>query len=129
MEKRGLVDIHCDYNFDVIFMDKSKFKSYQCPQKKWAKHGHSENGPKILINSYCMERHRQVGIISPSFGYMEIFPVNYCDIIEEGLFNSAIMTNDIPVLLQQDNARPHTAANTCDWFERYQLTALTWPTA
>ena len=41
-----------------------------------------------------------------------ISSVKNCEILEEGLLNSAIITNDIPFLLQQDNTKTHITAYT-----------------
>lgn len=42
---------------------------------------------------------------------------------------SNIVTNDLPYVLQQDNARPDTAAYTRDWFTQNQVTVMEWPAA
>ena len=34
---------------------------------------------------------------------MKIFPVKYSENLEKGLLNSAIVTNDIPFIIQPDN--------------------------
>ena len=60
---------------------------------------------------------------------MEIYPVEYFDIIEEGLLNSGITTNYIPFLLQKDIARPHIVAFTRDWCERRHVTVPECPAA
>lgn len=58
-----------------------------------------------------------------------ISAIKYCEILGEGLLLSNILTNDLPYVLQQDNARPHTAAYTRDWFIQNHLTVLEWPAA
>lgn len=43
------------------------------------------------------------------------------------MFN--IVTNDLPYVLQQDNARPHTATYTGEWFTQNHVTVIEWPAA
>lgn len=43
------------------------------------------------------------------------------------MFN--IVTNDLPYVLQQDNARPHNATYTGEWFTQNHVTVIEWPAA
>jgi hypothetical protein len=48
--------------------------------------------------------------------------IKYCEILEEGLLSSNIVTNDLPYVLQQDNARLYTATYTLDRFTQMRIT-------
>lgn len=58
-----------------------------------------------------------------------ISAIKYCEILGEGLLLSNIVTNELPNVLQQVNARPHTATNTRGWFTPNHVTVMEWPAA
>ena len=67
-----------------------------------------------IVRKWSQNSHKQVGIVSLSVGLWNYF---LCEVLlnfKKELINSAIMIFDIPLLLQQDNARPHTTAYTLD---------------
>lgn len=53
-----------------------------------------------------------------------ISAIKYCEILGEGLLLSNIVTNELPYVFQQDNARPHTAAYILDWFTQNHVTVM-----
>lgn len=61
---------------------------------------------------------------------MEIYPQSSTvKFLGEGLLLSNIVTNELPYVLQQDNARPHTATYTRDWFTQNHVTVMEWSAA
>lgn len=109
---------HQIYNFDnVIFTDKSRFQFYRCTRKRLSKFGHCQKMvPKFSLAVTVWGGISKLGITPLVSVNGNISAIKYFDILGEGLLLSNIVTNDLPYVLQQDNARPHTAAYTRDWF-------------
>lgn len=106
--------VHQNYNFDnVIFTDESRFQLYRCTRKRWAKFGHCQKMvPKFSPAVTVWGGISKLGLTPLVSVSRNISAIKYCKFWGEGLLLSNIVTNDLPYVLQQDNARPHTATYT-----------------
>lgn len=89
----------------------------------------SKNGAEVLTSCYDVGWNKQVGFNSTCFREWKYIRNQVLWNFGGGITVVNIVTNDLPYVLQQDNARPHTATYTRDWFTQNHVTVMEWPAA
>lgn len=121
---------HLDFDWSkVFFSDESTFETFRFKDKEWTKAGTNIYRPrpkyptKIMIWGAISSRGKS--ILKVVKGSIDRFA--YVSILEEALIETANTLYPDHWTLQQDNAPPHTAKSTKNWFRRNDIKVLDWP--
>lgn len=119
---------HLNDDFETtIFSDESSFQFYRTKIKQWTKKGKPRKpvpkySPHVMVWGGISSR----GKTSLAFVNGTINARKYCGILEGHLLEFATHLPD-GWRFQQDNAPPHRAQITQDWFLHHKIKVLEWP--
>lgn len=113
---------------DVFFTDESAFQFYRVTLKQWTKDGR----PSAPVPKFSPKLNIWGGISMRGTTTLDIRKEN----INAQIYTQILMENLLPAAkdlyrrgwrLQQDNAPPHRARTTKDFFEEQRVTVIPWP--
>ncbi len=111
----------------VIFTDESYFQLFRSKVREWARSRPQKpipaHSPAIMIWGEISAR----GTTTLKIAHGSINAEAYQDTLAEHLLGNALALYPDGFTLQQDNARPHTARSTKEWFATHKVDVLEWP--
>ncbi|RWR98829.1 hypothetical protein B4U79_17110 [Dinothrombium tinctorium] len=115
-----------DWN-NVVFTDESYFQLFRNKVQAWGKKRPEKptpkHGPSVMVWGGISLRGKTI----LKFAKRSVNADFYQEILAECLLPTMSVLYPDGYILQQDNARPHTAKSTKEWFDKTHLEVLAWP--